>query len=99
MKGMVAAIKAAMCPVMVPGTWGNNSGAHCDAPGSLPTAHTPMPAAVQKTTCCTFCLQFFLSNERLTAAQVAYDRPSPKLISFLRRHYGGHQITDVHSAL
>lgn len=33
-------------------------------------------------------LQAFLATEQLLPAQVAYDRPSPKLIGFLRKHYG-----------
>lgn len=33
-----------------------------------------------------------LADEGLGPAQLAYDRPSPKLISFLRKHYGLHRF-------
>lgn len=33
-------------------------------------------------------LQHMLQAEQLTAEQLAYDRPSPKLLSFLHKHYG-----------
>ncbi len=33
-------------------------------------------------------LQHFLAAERQTAASIGYDRPSPKLLAFLRKHYG-----------
>ena len=33
-------------------------------------------------------LQHFLAAERQSAASVGYDRPSPKLLAFLRKHYG-----------
>ena len=35
----------------------------------------------------------FLAAESATAAAVAYDRPSPKLLAFLRKHYGLAQYT------
>ena len=36
-----------------------------------------------------WCLQHFLSAEGLHPGGVAYDRPSPKLLAFLSKHYGG----------
>lgn len=35
-----------------------------------------------------FILQTFLVDAKKHAAELAYDRPSPKLISFMRKHYG-----------
>ena len=32
--------------------------------------------------------QYFLSVEQQDPGNVAYDRPSPKLLAFLQRHYG-----------
>lgn len=32
--------------------------------------------------------QTFLVDAKKHAAELAYDRPSPKLISFMRKHYG-----------
>jgi hypothetical protein len=33
-------------------------------------------------------MQHMLAAERLSPEQLAYDRPSPKLLSFVRKHYG-----------
>jgi hypothetical protein len=35
-----------------------------------------------------FVLQHMLAAEQLCPEQLAYDRPSPKLLSFVRKHYG-----------
>ena len=32
--------------------------------------------------------EFMLENENLPAHKYAYDRPSPKLLGFLRKHFG-----------
>ncbi|KAF4675620.1 Alpha-tubulin N-acetyltransferase 1 [Perkinsus olseni] len=34
-----------------------------------------------------------LSREEVQPSSIAYDRPSPKLLSFLRKHYGLHEYT------
>ena len=35
------------------------------------------------------CSQTFLADAGKDAAELAYDRPSPKLLSFMSKHYGG----------
>lgn len=54
-------------------------------PSRSQTPHAPSPALALTRHAC---LQHFLATERVTPGALAYDRPSPKLQGFLRKHYG-----------
>ena len=50
----------------------------------LPCTLVPMPDDKGKRA------QVFLEAEEQVASSVAYDAPSPKLMAFLKKNYGGH---------